>query len=105
MPENEQIEEMTRDLCHVYPCKIRECGIPYNHRCKAHIYATRAIGKGYRKVARGHWITREEIGDDWERFDEVDTCSVCGHCDWDCTESRCFNFCPYCGADMRGEVE
>lgn len=53
-----------------------------------------------RPVIRGHWITAEEaekIGD----YSKRDTCSVCGHCDWDCTESAYFNFCPNCGADMR----
>lgn len=53
-----------------------------------------------RPVMRGHWITEEEaekIGD----YSKRDTCSVCGHCDWDCTESAYFNFCPNCGADMR----
>lgn len=59
---------------------------------------------GYRKVERGHWITREEV-DIFDRYDLVDACSVCGHCDWDCTESQSFNFCPHCGADMRGEED
>lgn len=55
-----------------------------------------------RPVVRGHWITEEEAlqMDDYFRSD---TCSVCGRCDWDCTESSNFNFCPNCGADMREE--
>ena len=39
----------------------------------------------------------------WERFmffNTVKQCSVCG-CTTDCTP----NFCPNCGADMRGEEE
>lgn len=31
---------------------------------------------------------------------EYATCSVCGHCDWDCTESEYFKYCPNCGAKM-----
>lgn len=52
------------------------------------------------QLVRGHWITEEEAE---ERSEQSlrDTCSVCGHCDWDCTESASFNFCPNCGADMR----
>ena len=57
-----------------------------------------------RPVVRGHMITREEA----ERIFETDysdfpfgQCSVCGHCDWDCTESESFNFCPNCGAEMK----
>lgn len=53
-----------------------------------------------RPVVRGHWIGEkeaEEMGDIMKAF----TCSVCGSCEWDCTESASFNFCPACGADMR----
>lgn len=52
-----------------------------------------------RPVVRGHWIgtkEAEEMGDIMKEF----TCSVCGCCEWDCTESESFNFCPNCGADM-----
>ena len=43
---------------------------------------------------KGKWNTDKESP-------EYATCSVCGHCDWDCTESEYFNYCPNCGADMR----
>ena len=55
-----------------------------------------------RLVVRGHWIgpkEAEDMGDIMKEF----TCSVCGCCEWDCTESESFNFCPNCGADMREE--
>ena len=55
-----------------------------------------------RPVVRGHWIgtkEAEDMGDIMKEF----TCSVCGCCEWDCTESESFNFCPNCGADMREE--
>jgi len=55
-----------------------------------------------RPVVRGHWIgtkEAEDMGDIMKEF----TCSVCGCCEWDCTESESFNFCPNCGADMRPE--
>ena len=53
-----------------------------------------------RPVVRGHWIgtkEAEDMGDIMKEF----TCSVCGCCEWDCTESESFNFCPNCGAEMR----
>ena len=50
MSRDEQIDEMAKDLCHTETCEINKIGIPCNHRCKAHIYATRAIDKGYRKL-------------------------------------------------------
>ena len=55
-----------------------------------------------RPVVRGHRIgtkEAEDMGDIMKEF----TCSVCGCCEWDCTESESFNFCPNCGADMREE--
>ena len=47
---------------------------------------------------KGHWI---------KRFGSIN-CSVCKHSNWsDSFEDlvRSFNFCPNCGADMRGENE
>lgn len=41
---------------------------------------------------KGRWITKSTNG---EMFD---CCSVCGYVEWD--EPK--NFCPNCGADMRG---
>ncbi len=55
-----------------------------------------------RPVVRGHWITEEEA-EAKGNYLLQDACSVCGHCDWDNTESKYFNFCPNCGADMREE--
>lgn len=46
----------------------------------------------------GKWNTDKESP-------EYATCSVCGHCDWDCTESEYFNYCPNCGARMEGEAD
>lgn len=54
------------------------------------------------EVRHGHWISQEEAVQ-LDRYDLAYTCSVCGHCDWDCTESENFNFCPNCGAKMDGE--
>ena len=52
-------------------------------------------------VVRGHWISTKEAEDMGDIMKEF-TCSVCGCCEWDCTESESFNFCPNCGAYMRG---
>lgn len=54
------------------------------------------------EVRHGHWISEEEAVQ-LDRYDLAYTCSVCGRCDWDCTESKNFNFCPNCGAKMDGE--
>lgn len=51
------------------------------------------------EVKHGHWVTEEEAIEK-DDYSLRDTCSVCGHCDWDCTESENFNYCPNCGAKM-----
>ena len=110
MTENEQIQEMARLMeepcvgsckaCEYYP---PQCDIPCDIPCMNLKRAKIIYAKGYRKVERGHWITEEEEELMYEKgppYDqpEKDHCSACGHCDWDNAESRCFNFCPYCGA-------
>ena len=64
MSIDKQIDSMTKDLCHTETCEIKKIGIPCNHICKAHIYATRAIDKGYRKAS--------EVA--MEIFDEIESC-------------------------------
>ena len=44
---------------------------------------------------RGEWITKSTGG---EMFD---CCSACGYVEWDVPK----NYCPNCGADMRGDKE
>lgn len=61
MTEDKKIEEMAKDLCHTETCKIKKIEIPCYHRCKAHIYATRAIDKGYRKASDVAMEIFEEI--------------------------------------------
>jgi hypothetical protein len=52
----------------------------------------------------GHWVTEQEAIDAGD-YSLRDTCSVCGRCDWDCTESDSFKYCPNCGARMKGASE
>lgn len=48
---------------------------------------------------QGEWIMNT---DPYGFFDEIPVCSECGHT----TKMReTYNFCPNCGADMRGEQE
>ena len=40
----------------------------------------------------------------WEQGDMYDIGDVCSECDYDSEQEPCaLNFCPNCGADMRGE--
>ena len=50
-------------------------------------------------VVHAHWVTEQET-EEINRYDLTYCCSACGHCDWDCTESEGFEYCPNCGAKM-----
>lgn len=54
------------------------------------------------EVIHGHWISQQEA-ETINDYGKAYCCSICGHCDWDCTESESFNYCPHCGAKMDGE--
>ena len=103
-------EKFDRYVLHV----ISETGITVDRDelIKALRYDRDQYNKGYHdgmkrgieigSPTRGHWISTKEAEDMGDIMKEF-TCSVCGCCEWDCTESESFNFCPNCGADMRGE--
>lgn len=76
MNKEKQIEEMAKELCCKDTCEIKKIGIPCYRRCKAHIYATRAIDKGYRKaseVAREIFEEIESICSDFPLYGNVNT--------------------------------
>ena len=53
-------------------------------------------------IVHAHWVTEQEA-EEINRYDLTYCCSTCGHCDWDCTESEGFEYCPNCGAKMDGK--
>ena len=49
---------------------------------------------------------RENIRGEWIVKKDIINCSVCKRCSWSKSYEdlvRSFNFCPNCGADMRGD--
>ena len=104
LSKEKQIEEMAKELNF---CK----GIPYEIcrtkvDCK-HCLAEQFFNAGYRKPSEGHWCIIE-----YEFF----TCSECGHYHWNSCDSTAEakerlakgdapNFCPNCGAKMKGGAE
>ena len=51
-------------------------------------------------VKHGKWIAGKR--GEWQTFDEC-VCSECGCVEYFNIEWKRFNYCPNCGADMRGE--
>ena len=102
---NKQIEEMAKDICHL-PCTCDECTYPKYRKnidkCKAKVYAERAYKKGYRKQSEGEWRSEYQERPDWKgkmrQYYFPDCCSVCH----EPVENRT-NYCPNCGAKMKGD--
>ena len=88
MSKEKQIEEIK--LLLESTCDNTECNYPFNcDLCQA----TRLYTAGYRKQSEGEWL----------RFGQDDVqCSLCGKVNTNCNNN---NFCPNCGAKMKGGEE
>ena len=110
--EKQAIEEMAREMCHLSAeCKTCQiCDEKYHgdgELCYFQCMANEIINHGYRKQNEGEWETSDQLyGDDgvWSIY----RCSSCGYN----TESYCrdvrdlkYNYCPNCGAKMKGGAE
>ena len=93
---NKQIEEMAKAICHTPNCKLKKANEPCYKYCKAYIYAFRATNAGYRKQSEGEW----KLGKSGCMY----FCSSCGYAAHSREEEE-WNFCPNCGARMKGEKE
>lgn len=102
MNENEQVQEMAREMCGLNTDKGCFCDGGYcNYNCLAYEKAKALYSKDYRKVERGEWEKSPIPGEDYN-------CSVCGGASWnydDFGDICKSNFCPNCGADMRGATD
>ena len=90
---NKQIEEMANSICKLglfcFECDKRG-------RCMAYKYAKRAYNAGYRKQVEGECKPQIQ---DCNYYDTLE-CSICGEV---IDISQCdYNFCPNCGAKMKG---
>lgn len=96
--EDAQIEEMAKLACTVFAGRCSECPCKLHSPCAPKASAEQLYTAGYRKVRRGAWIAHIH---DWDFGDYEDyKCSLCGS-----REQNKRNFCPDCGADMRGDTD
>lgn len=91
MTENEQINEMANDLAQHCPDLVENCcGASSCVSCLTRFL----FNAGYRKLERGEWAGNAYFGH----------CSECGMVvNWSNVPRRLYNYCPHCGADMRGD--
>ena len=91
----EQIEELTKDLCDI-ECKGMKCNECDGYACEYRMLAEALYNAGYRKQKEGEWI-----GNGYLR-----NCSECGNVvNFNNVSSWLYNFCPNCGAKMKGGAE
>ena len=113
MSEEKQIEEMAKDICRVSQNCNDVCH-PIS-TCNALKYAERAYEAGYRKQSEGEWLV-----DAWDNEkEEWVTIPYNKHLHADAYCSLCkknalldgaefgvaSNYCPHCGAKMKGGAE
>ena len=110
MTEGEKIEEMAREIAEYFrqDCRdipfsairkinkdgICEANVPTCLSCKT---ARLLFAAGYRKQTYGKWMV-------CGIFDDIFKCSVCGK-EYTVFEAAEHNFCPNCGAKMKGGTE
>ena len=91
-----QIEEMARTMCKSYG-GCNRC--MFFQSCDVKSFAMRMYDAGYRKQSEGEWLYTDICAEDMY-------CSVCGGiAPVDCEKEEFYksNYCPNCGARMKGE--
>ena len=94
MSKEKQIEEMANEIMKV---------VMRNRNMRQ--VAETLYNAGYRKQKEGEWVGEADGYADGELVYDVWYCSECNHCIDDGTDDADLlpNFCPNCGAHMKGE--
>ncbi len=97
----EQIEEMAKIICKPTANRgnCEKCG--FKKQCSKFDDATDLYNAGYRKQKEGEWVFVEE-----EDFIYcICRCSSCGKEVFFGEDETLYDFCPNCGAKMKGGAE
>lgn len=98
MEKQQQILQMAKDICRV-KLNCNDVCNPIS-ACDALKYAERAVEAGYSKQSEGEWkFEWDPIKDPKKYFIRI-VCSCCG-----LKTGQVSNFCPQCGAKMKGGAE
>ena len=100
MSKEKQITEMKNDLCDI-ECKGMKCNI-CDTGCEYRILAEALYNAGYRKQSEGEWRDLPDSGNGWFQNGQrifPKHCSICGEI---YSYASKYNFCPNCGAKMKG---
>lgn len=95
--QDEQIEKMKCEISHI----INDNMYHLLDEDDCNYLAKALYEQGYRKQSEGEWIITTPITMRvWES--DCITCSVCGGKSVGLLEDNKLNYCPHCGAKMRG---
>ena len=110
----DKAEEHSTDIC-VYTSDCKDCpGRKYGNKCREYLKADHLISNGVTVRERGRWV---RAGGDLHYSGVLYCCSVCNKrhfvngrhalvtLSYHDELFRTPNFCPNCGADMRGEED
>jgi hypothetical protein len=97
MTEEMQIDEMARIISEYDECGNCKVCI-YHNCCSSEYHATNLYNAGYRKQTEGEWVHTDKA----EHWYGKDECSECHYHTFDRTDLSHLNFCPNCGAKMKG---
>ena len=105
MSREKQIEEMAHDMCG-NGMSNGNCAIddePCHLECVYGCCAERLYAKGYRKQSEGEWKSGKTPNGQWGYYCSICTASFVGeNAEWIAKEH---NYCPKCGAKMKGGAE
>ena len=110
MSKEKQIEKMAHDICESRKANFADgCRVCNYHenRCLYQDIACALFKLGYRKQSEGEWLGDADGYADGEFVYDVWHCSECNHCIDDGTDDADLlpNYCPNCGARMKGGAE
>ena len=88
MSKENQIEEMTNDLCDI-DCKGMKCDSCDSYGCEYRMQAEALYNAGYRKQSEGEW-----------KINSDGYYPYCPNCNTEPKNGVMSNFCPNCGANM-----
>ena len=106
MDEKKQIEDMAHDMCGNFMSN-GNCATddePCNLECVYGCRAEKLYCKGYRKQSVGEWKTNIPATIRVFETNSI-TCSLCGHGGSGSIDKPYPNFCPNCGARMKGGAQ
>ena len=102
MSKEKQIHEMAKEICSEYDCVIpcQSCAYYRYANCRDVKSAEKLYIAGYRKQNEGEWIDM----DYYIHNKRIYKCSECSNSEAKDTLTSA-NYCPNCGAKMKGGAE